>query len=268
MQFKITFKVLHPGQLLPLSYQYELSSWLYGLIGRADREFGDFLHSKGYVEKGKRFKLFTFSNLYIPPKFNIIDDRIKIWSSEISMMVSFLVDKPAMQMILALFDEQPFRLGDRISQVELRVQSVSNISMDVPEQKVYRLATIAPMVVTAPDVLPNGKIRHRYLSPQDADFEHYFFQNLLRKYKVARKYDLVQDVDLEASMHFRLASEKVKKQGVRIKAQTKQETKVIGYQFDFEVDMPRGLVELGVLAGWGSSNAMGFGASRVVTKYR
>lgn len=264
MQFRITFKILYPGQLLPLSYQYELSSWLYGLIGRSDREFADFLHSKGYVEKGKRFKLFTFSNLFIPPKYQIIDDRIKIWSKEISFTVSFLMDAPAAKLILSLFDEKPFRLGDRISQVDLQWIGIRQLPLDIPEQAIYQLETASPMVVTAPEAQPNGRLRHRYLSPKDTDFEHYFFQNLVRKYQAARKYGLVEEVDLEVPMRFRLVGDRVKKQGVRIKAQTREETKVIGYRFRFEVEGPRELIRLGLLAGWGSSSAQGFGASRLL----
>ena len=48
MKLKITLEVKQKGQLLPLSYQYELSSWIYGLIYKGDNEFARFLHSKGY----------------------------------------------------------------------------------------------------------------------------------------------------------------------------------------------------------------------------
>ncbi len=65
MRLKIHFRVVKPGQWLPLSYQYELSAWIYRIIGSADSDFAEFLHSKGYGRGKKRFKLFTFSNLHM-----------------------------------------------------------------------------------------------------------------------------------------------------------------------------------------------------------
>lgn len=266
MQFKITFQVLQPGQLLPLSYQYELSSWIYRSIEKSDSTFGEFLHTQGYYENGKRFKLFTFSNLYVPPKFEIIDDRMKIWSKEISFVVSFLVEKAAIQLITALFDYQAFRLGDRISQVDLRVKSVEHISISLETSDAYHLRAISPVLVAAPEMRSDGHLNHQYLSPLDEGFKTYFFKNLIAKYKAARAHDLVEDVDLNQPMQFQLLPSKIKKRGIRIKAQTPQETKVIGYQFDFALQAPRELVWVGLNGGFGGQNATGFGATRLLSQ--
>ncbi|WP_162417146.1 hypothetical protein [Cyclobacterium roseum] len=51
------------GSLLPINYQYELSSLIYKTIDRADSCLGDFLHQQGYLPFGRSFRLFTFSRI-------------------------------------------------------------------------------------------------------------------------------------------------------------------------------------------------------------
>ncbi|WP_154858646.1 hypothetical protein [Cyclobacterium xiamenense] len=51
------------GSLLPINYQYELSSLIYKTIDRADSHFSDFLHQQGYLAFGRSFRLFTFSRI-------------------------------------------------------------------------------------------------------------------------------------------------------------------------------------------------------------
>jgi CRISPR-associated endoribonuclease Cas6 len=263
MQFKITFRAEQPGQLLPLSYQYELSSWIYKLIGDSNSEFADFLHQQGYAEGAKRFKLFTFSNLYVP-KFEIQGDRMKVLCPEISFLASFLVPQAAQDMIMGLFNNQRLRLGDKISQVELSVQGAEMLRLPELHGDVFRLRTTSPLLVSRPQLRPGDKLMHDYLHPADAEYADYFFKNLLDKYRSARKHGLVEEIGLDAPMAFRLGSENPKRRGIRIKAFTPGETKLIGYDFDFELQAPSALVRMGLLAGFGGENALGFGAARVL----
>jgi len=264
MHFRVTFSVLKLGQLLPLSYQYELSAWIYKQIERTDSEFASFLHEEGYYNEGKRFKLFTFSNLFIPPPYEIIGDRIKIGATEISFTLSFLVNKAATNLIIALFKQRTFRLGDKITQIELKVKEVNSIDILLNDSATYRLRTTSPMMVSAPKMDKNNKLRHQYLSPIDTDFEHYFFQNLIRKYKTALAHQLIEEINIDQPMKLKLTSDRVKKQGVRISAYTPRETKIIGYQFNFEIQAPKELVRIGLMAGFGGDNAIGFGATRLL----
>jgi CRISPR-associated endoribonuclease Cas6 len=262
MQFKITFQVEQPGQLLPLSYQYELSSWIYKLIGDADSEFAEFLHQQGYAEGAKRFKLFTFSNLYVP-KFEIQGDRMKVLCPEISFLASFLVPQAAQDMIMGLFNNQRLRLGDKISQVDLSVRGAEMSRLPELQGTAFRLRTLSPVLVGRPQNRPDGKLMHDYLHPGDEEYASYFFKNLLDKYRSAHNHGLVEEIDLEAPLAFRLRSENPKRRGIRIKAFTPGETKLIGYDFDFELQAPAALARLGLLAGFGGENALGFGAAKV-----
>lgn len=263
MQFKITFKVQQPGQLLPLSYQYELSSWIYKLIGSSDSEFGNFLHNKGYISGKKRFKLFTFSQLDVPPRYEIQGDRMKIYSQEIFLKVSFLVERAAQDMILGLFKQQKLRLGDRISQVDLEVKHIQTLPPPNLSDNIVRLRTLSPILVSEPVVRENGKLWHNYLSPTAEQYAHYFFQNLKDKYATARQHDLIDEIDISQPMRFELLSNKPKKRAIRIKAFTPAETTIIAYHYNFELDAPKALIKMGLLAGFGGENALGFGAVEI-----
>jgi len=262
MQFNITFHVKQPGPLLPLSYQYELSSWLYRLIGSSNSEFGEFLHSKGYVSGKKRFKLFTFSNLQVP-KYDILDDRMKIYSDEIYFQVSFLVERAAQELVIGLFHNQELRLGDKISQVDLKVQSVQAVPPITLTTETVKLRATSPILVSEP-VERNGRLWHNYLHPADDKYEHFFFKNLMDKYDSARRYQLVESTDIRSPLQLQVLTAEPKMRGIRIKAFTPQETKIIGYLYDFEVTAPRELLRVGMLGGWGGENALGFGATTIM----
>jgi len=262
MQFKILFRVKHPGQLLPLSYQYELSAWIYKLISSSNSAFGEFLHSRGYTSGNKRFKLFTFSNLYVPPKYEIEGDRMRIYSEEISLVVSFLVDQAAKDMITGLFQHQELRLGDRVSQLDLAVQRVQALHPPEIKDSMVRLRSTSPILVSEPQIREDGKLWHNYLHPSDEKYEQYFLKNLIDKYATAQKHLLAAPYPDPPALSFRLLSEWPKKRGIRIKAFTPAETKIIGYLYDFEVTAPPEVIRMGMLAGFGGENALGFGATK------
>jgi len=66
MELKITLTLVK-GPYLPINYQYELSSWIYKVIERADSEYSNFLHNEGFQSDGKQFRMFTFSQVDFRP---------------------------------------------------------------------------------------------------------------------------------------------------------------------------------------------------------
>jgi CRISPR-associated endoribonuclease Cas6 len=269
MKFKITFQVTKPGQMLPLSYQYELSSWIYSLMAIGNSDFTDFLHQKGFASAGKKYKFFSFSQLCFPPKgFSIHGDKMKINAKEISFEISFLMDNASQNLIIGLFEKQQMRLGDRQTQVDLFVKSVELLPQAILEQKTVKLSCSSPMVVSAP-VIFGKKLQHRYLSPNDAEFESYFIQNLIQKYVAATEHELIEPsagAD-NIPISFKLLSDKeaVKSRLIKLKANCPAETKVKGFLFDFEIDAAPELIKLGYLSGFGHENAMGFGSVKLIS---
>lgn len=263
MQFRITLKVLKKRQLLPLSYQYELSSWIYKLIYSGDNEFATFLHERGYDNEKKRFKFFTFSRLHVPV-FDRIDDRMEINCDRVSFVISFFVDAIAQKMILGIFENQRFRLGDRITQVDFKVESINELNLEISSTKV-KLKTTSPLVVVEYKTRLNGTIEQKYLHPKNSKFEECFVHNLVSKYKMACQHDLIESINFEEKdIKIKIISSKIKKKAMRIKAHTKAETTVIGYLCAFELTAPKTLIELGILGGFGRMNAEGFGATEIV----
>jgi CRISPR-associated endoribonuclease Cas6 len=256
MQFKITLRTLGPQTVLPLNYQYELSAWIYRVIQRADEAYAAFLHQHGHrTPERKQFKLFSFSQLEVP-KRRIDGDRLHIGCPEVSFRVGFYVDRTAEEFVRGLFQSQRFRLGDKESQVDFEVHTVEMLPIDLPAGTgLVRLRALSPLVVARkrPDGQPD-----EYLHPDDPDFGRLLLLNLLEKYRAATGQEPPVWWDVERFVYRRREKEP-KSRLVTLKTGTEAQTRVKGWLFDFEMDAPRELVELGLMAGMGRMNGEGFG---------
>ena len=265
MQFNLTLRCLDPNPVLPLNYQYEFSSWIYRVLGNADAEYAQFLHEKGHqTPRNKSFKLFCFSQLYVP-QMAIEGDRLLIKSPLVQFRLSFYIDRTAEEFIKGLFRQQEFRVGDRRSQVRFVVESVQ---VEVPERpatgQVLKVSTLSPMVVGRHE----GPDKHdTYLHPNDPDFAPLLYFNLMEKYEAASGNAIPVWWDARR-FGFRVLSENIRSQLIAIKVRTPQESKIKGYRFDFELDCPPELQEMGLYAGFGRYNAQGFGFGQVLRERR
>lgn len=260
MQFKITLRCLDEQTVLPVNYQYELSAWIYRVLQNADAAYSEFLHRQGYTAGRKSFKLFCFSQLNVP-KRNILGDRLEVLSREISFIIGFYLDRTAEEFVRGLFQEQRFHLGDRKSRAQFAVQTVEMRPVLMPSgPQALRIRTLSPLVIARkrPDRQPD-----EYLHPDDPDFGKLLFVNLLDKYAAATGQALPTWWDV-SRFGFRPVGQPPKSKLVTIKVGTPAETRVKGWMFDFEIDAPWELVELGLLAGFGRGNAEGFGGGEVV----
>lgn len=265
MVFKITFKVLKQGAILPYSYQYELSAWIYKMISSSNSELATFLHNKGYGQGFKNFKLFAFSNIYLP-HFATSSQGLQILSSTIDFTISFLVDQVAESMIKSLFEQQRFTLGNHHSQVPLRVESILAQAYQITDNTL-QFKTTSPLVVSDFEMTEQGNTRAKYLHPHDDRYETLFFKNLLDKYERAVQHQVIKPATesvQDAPMQLRVLGNKVRSKLVEIKTGTAAATKVRGYMFDFELTAPITLLRVGYLGGFGAQSAMGFGSCKIV----
>lgn len=255
MQFNISLRCLDESPVLPINYQYEISAWIYKTIQNADADYAGFLHQKGYKTPAlKTFKLFCFSQLQVP-KRRVVGDRLYIDCREVSLRVGFYVDKAAEEFIRGLFQEQEMRIGDRISQVRFVVQSVDLLPTIVRTGAPVRLRTLSPLVVAKKHT--DGS-QDTYLSPDDPEFGPLLFLNILEKYRAATGGSV--PVWWNANRFgYRLVGALPKSQLITIKTGTDAQTKIRGWRFSFELDVPPELLELGFGAGWGRMNGEGFG---------
>ena len=263
MRFTITFKPNgNSGQeIIPISYQYELSSWIYKMIHEGDSDFAKWLHDKGYMMNGKSFKLFTFSRLQIPKEqFRISNDRMIIRDCEIVLQLSFLLDEAIEPFIAGIFRNQEMVIGDQSSQGKFLVKSIERTPDPVIEQTMS-VHLLSPLVINK----ANGRYGE-FLNPGHPEYEELFFRNLINKYLVALQYrpglpdldGLTEVRDSSVVTKLEVISEP-KSKLVVIRSGTAQETKIRGYLFDFTITAPTSLIRTGYFAGFGEKNSLGFG---------
>jgi len=255
MRFRLTLELKNPKErILPLNYQYELSSWIYHVLNTGSPEFATWLHDEGYTDDKKQFRMFTFSNLIIPQR-KIQADRLEVMSRDINMIVSMLPDKMIRHFITGLFQDQSFTLGDRLSRVPLKVISVEGL----PEplfSGCMEFTSLAPILIS---FLYPGERYARYLRPDAEGYPILFFRNLKEKYKTYCKKDF-PFIEKEGILEVMTPP---KKKGILIKAGTLFESKLIGYEYNFRLTAPPELIRLGYYTGFGEKNSLGFGCGEV-----
>jgi len=249
MELNITLTLVK-GPYLPINYQYELSSWIYKVIERADSEYSNFLHNEGFQSDGKQFRMFTFSQVDFRP-YEIQGDKIKLLGKKVSFIVRFAVDSSMEHFIKGLFMQQQFMLGDKSTRVDFEVTGVETIAPPT-FQTVMKYQCLSSICVS--------RLRDdhttEYLSPEAVGYGKLLVQNLMRKSSAL--VSTTRNSEALPDFQFRLLNTPRKK-GVHIKVNTSAHTQVVGYLFHFELTAPVELQELGYDAGFGEKNSMGFG---------
>jgi CRISPR-associated endoribonuclease Cas6 len=248
MRFRLTLEVDREayGNMIPLSYQYELSAWIYSVIARSNSIYSLWLHDNGFSDKNKKFKMFTFSNLQVP-EFKRIDDRLCILSNRITLYLSFLPEKSTEEFIKGIFSETESNLGDSKSKIRFRVQSLELLPPPVFDNTEFE--TLSPIVVALKK--PNGSVE--YVSPESENYGLLLFNNLKEKYKAF--YGNVIETE---SFDFKLLSAAYSKL-IKIKANTSFETKVKGFNFAFKMNTDERLLKIMYETGAGEKGSLGFG---------
>jgi CRISPR-associated endoribonuclease Cas6 len=246
--------------MLPLNYQYPVSAWIYKVLSTANKEFADMLHDNGYrLLNGKTFKLFTFSRLQFPKHtWKIIpgSDRMQIWSRNAWLTISFQLPEQSENFVMGLFKEQHAFIGDKVSGIDMNVENLEILDVNKITQENISLKAITPIVLGL-DI--EGEENEQYVTPVHPGYRDVFLNNLIDKYKATGKTNYATgDLDLKIKKLYAKTAMQV------IKANTDAETKVKAYYFDFEITAPKEIIEVGLNAGFGSMNSLGFGFCDVV----
>jgi len=255
MRFKLNLSLINRNQnVLPVNYQYELSAWIYKVINHSDPVFARWLHDKGFSDDKKQFRLFAFSNLIVP-QFEIVRDRLMIQSNLIGLIISTLPEETIQHFVSGVFCDREFILGDRISSVGFRIDSIEALSAPVfTDEMSFR--SLSPLFVS-------GKVEGRqyaqHFSPENEGYLQLMMNNLKVKYKVFTGSESIFDVQNSA---FELLSPP-KQKGITIKAGTPQQSKLVGYQYNFKLKADAALLRMGYYTGFGEKNSMGFGCCEI-----
>ena len=260
--------------MLPMDYQYYLSAWIYKVLKHADRDFAAFLHEKGYGQsETKLYKLFCFSRLdFGKPKLWKEKKLFEISEHTISLRISFDVTEAASTFIKGLFMSQEFYLGDKFNGIDFKVSGIEALPDPVfSETMRFRLET--PWVVGYKSETSRYP---KYLKPYEEGFKELSLKHVAEKFTNTGKgkitsgdltFRIYDGIDQEGNPVFRepesakwLEESKYwKRQGFLIKPGTKEESRVVGNLFDFELTAPIEVQRMIWNAGVSEKSSEGFG---------
>jgi CRISPR-associated endoribonuclease Cas6 len=252
MRFKLTLQIQPEvmGNELPINYQFPLQAAIYKTLANSDAEFATWLHENGYQQDGKRFKLFTFSNLIVP-QYGIGKERerLEIKSDYVTLLISFLPEKSTQKFIQGIFNNRKIQIADHLSGVQFVVREIQVMSpLNYKPDMVFR--TLSPICIS----LRNERGHMDYLAPNDSRYELGLLTGLLARYNAIHGEPFRGD----SYCHLQLLSEP-KPTLIRIKAGTPNETRVRGYRYQFKIDLPEELMQIAYESGLGEKGSMGFG---------
>lgn len=256
MRFKLHLLLGGDGlHSLPLSYQYELSTWIHKTLHFGNEPLQKLLKEKAYLDQNQQFVNFTFSPIH-SREYSHQDDRLLIGDSRINLILSTVPDDEVANHILDAFCKLEGRIGDKKSKLVFVVDEVELLPEPVFAEEVI-LSCLSPMVLT--DASNPKKVA--YLSPDDKGFEKLFLKNLLSKYVwmmrcIPGKVNLTLP-DLTA-LKFNLINQP-KGRVIKLRTETPNPIPVKGYLFDFALKAPAALIRTGYDMGFGESSSMGFG---------
>lgn len=256
MRFNLTLSIDKQqfGDIIPLNYQYAASALIYKILSNSGSEFSLWLHENGFQENQRRFKLFTFSRLYIP-RYSIEGSYLKILSDSIEWYISFLPERSTQEFVQGLFKEQQFfELGDRRANIRFRVQGVEILPSPVFKETMT-FKTLSPACIVRQE--EDGS--EKYISPDHPDAASIVKLNLLNKYRAFYGHDFPEEYfpfSLRVLTNPRSSL-------ITIKEGMPQESKIRGFMCRFELTAPVELMKIMYETGLGSKNSQGFGMSEV-----
>lgn len=261
MELQLTFQ--NPlNTSIPIDYQYFLSSWIYGILSKGDETYARFLHDQGYTApgKGKVFKLFSFSNLSMGA-YEIRDGgkTLLVKSPEVSLKARFKVDQAVQSFVQGLFKDQVLKLKNGYNSMAcFDVKTIETSQINIIEDKAIIQAK-SPIVISTKN--KNGL--DQYLSPLDDGYADLFLANLFDKYLASG--GAIKPEWQSWTPSFKLLyPQRIKSKLVAIKSDSRQETKVRGWIYQFELVAPKEVIEIGLLGGFGKECGMGFGFGEII----
>lgn len=263
---ELNLRPLGKHRTLPINYQYEFSSWIYRLLHQGSPEFAQWLHETGYSTESdsrRRFKLFSFSHLQFAHRRDrdIQGDRLTLTGESCRMRFATAVPQSMNHLLAGVFADRRFSIGDRKSQADLEVASVRVVPL--PDLKApVRFRAKSPISITVSS--SDSTKRYDNLAPNDPRFSEQLRQNLERKWAIVSDITEIEPDPEPADWHYRLLSDRPRSRLITIKAGKIQQTRVRGYEFDFELSAPRHLLQTALLCGVGEGNSQGFGSVAVV----
>lgn len=261
MRFQIQlYNIDYNLSVLPINYQYPLSSAIYKILSKGNAEYAQFLHEKGY---GKGFKFFTFSDLNT--KFKREGDRMRLLNPKAEFTIAFHLPEASRTFVEGLFRSEEIVIADRKSKAIFKVQSIVSKNNPLNQKSDNEISQI----VTRPlSMIISGEKNERgnydFLSPDDSRF----VQSLLNNWrnKIAASYNEREAEEAILMIEVEKYKNPWRSRLVTIKSETNSETKVQGYlNFKLKLTAERRFLDLVLNAGLGLYSAQGMGCLGVIS---
>ncbi|CAL1517142.1 CRISPR-associated endoribonuclease Cas6 [Chitinophaga sp. MM2321] len=266
MKFKLILSPAQSKTLIPINYSYPLSAVIYKILDSADRDYAEFLHSRGYTQKDslKAFKLFTFSDIKTP--FRIVDDRLHFLSDVAELVVSFHLPQVAENFIKGLFLHQRIEIADQHSRAIFsidRVETLAAIPVMGSNNHVQELLLKPTSPVVCGSMNEQG--HYNFLAPNHPDFMRVLLFNWKEKFRALHGIVATDLAFSFAEMEVLLFSKSPRPRLITIETDTAAQTKIKGYaNFRMKVKGTRAALELLVDGGVGTYCNMGVGSVEIV----
>ncbi len=267
MRLIINLKV-RGDKVIPLNYNYFLSSAIYRLLRFGSPEFAEFLHEKGFVNSGRKYKLFTFALRF--EKFKINNHRIRLIKPAATLIISSpLIEDFLKNFLFGAFGESELRLFTKETEAVFTIEQIINKPhLNINDEQV-KFILLAPMILSTKKVI-NGKLKQYYFRYYDQieELNSVLNANLINKYEILHNTKYVgKGVKIKWDKNYinrKITNGKKLTKKITIEKSTKIKIDLIGNQIPFEISGDKELIEVGYQCGFGEKNSMGFGMVDVV----
>lgn len=260
MRFRLLLNRSIRNAVIPINYQYPLSSAIYKILSKGDEEYARFLHQVGY---GKGHKFFTFSDLNM--KYKRTGDRMYILDDNIKLVVCFHLPEASQTFIEGLFKSETIVIADKKSRGEFYVHSI--ISEKSPLSEIENDKEIIQITVRPESALVIGLKGengiYNFRAPDDIGFIQNLTYSWREKIKGAYGVTAASEAILIAQVEFYQNS--YRSRLVHIKDGTQEKTAIKGYtNFMLILTAEKRFIELVLNAGLGLYSAQGMGCVRAI----
>lgn len=244
MRIKVTMNSVQQTSL-ELNYNYYVSSMIYKLLQKSDSEYSQKLHEEGYMCGGKKFKLFTFSNIF--PQNYRRKDNILILKGRTILYIS----SPKREFVLHLAEGLLSTGKVGIAGSEFVVETVEILPEPEFEREMH-FTCLSPISCNTVKVI-GGKKKAVPCIPGTFKFSENIKNNLLRKYNLLYG-KLPQDMSLEMEFNKRDLDRYGRGKLIRFK-----EAYIKAYAIPFTLRGSTELMKVGYDCGFGDKNSAGCG---------
>lgn len=257
MRLKVSLEPQAKNYLIPINYQYQLSSAVYNVMRMGSEEYATWLHEVGYSdESGKRIKLFSFSNLYFE-NYQIIGNEVRT-DGKAHFYFSTPYETKSMDVFVqGIMKNQDLSLRFNKSEFHYFINSVEIIKPPkFDEEMTYKLIT--PMTVSTMIEINNER-KVYYIRPDDNRFIDAIKSNLFRKFRLLHHKEYCDILKISIVEPNRISSKLI-----HIKEGRTDETQIKGFLMKLLVQCNNEMHQLIYDAGIGIQNSMGFGMVEIL----